>query len=189
MAPREEQTQQRRRYRLRHVFVGDERRSVERRNEGDADAAFALLERELASVDAPLLVGSSLGGYYATVLAERHGLKAVLINPAVRAESVIAVNERLLDDFTHTWTPASRAAAVKLDGVRASDVPVLLVTGEQEYPEFRPDQAAAHEALTNSEHRILPNLAHMFEPGTPEAVAIDREATAWLRRHFTDRAG
>jgi len=29
------------------------------------------------------LIGSSLGGYYATVLAERHGCTAVLLNPAV----------------------------------------------------------------------------------------------------------
>ncbi len=30
------------------------------------------------------LIGSSLGGYYATYLAEQHGVRAALINPAVR---------------------------------------------------------------------------------------------------------
>lgn len=32
----------------------------------------------------PTLVGSSLGGFYATYFAERLGLRAVLINPAIR---------------------------------------------------------------------------------------------------------
>lgn len=50
------------------------------------DAALALIEAQIARcATPPTLVGSSLGGYYATVLAERHGLRAVLVNPAVLA--------------------------------------------------------------------------------------------------------
>ena len=49
--------------------------------------AVALAEREVRSVaragERVTVIGSSLGGYYATHLAEKHGWRAVLLNPAV----------------------------------------------------------------------------------------------------------
>lgn len=49
--------------------------------------AIALAEREIGAHVKPgervTLIGSSLGGYFATHLAEKHGWRAVLLNPAV----------------------------------------------------------------------------------------------------------
>jgi len=48
--------------------------------------AIAQVEAGLTQYKGPVtLVGSSLGGFYATHLAEKHGWKAVLVNPAVHA--------------------------------------------------------------------------------------------------------
>jgi len=49
--------------------------------------AMILLESLICQSDGPItLVGSSLGGWYATWLAEKYDLEAVLINPAVVSE-------------------------------------------------------------------------------------------------------
>jgi predicted esterase YcpF (UPF0227 family) len=51
-----------------------------------ANEAIALVEGLMAKSAEPVtLVGSSLGGHYATWLAEKHGCRAVLVNPAVVA--------------------------------------------------------------------------------------------------------
>ncbi|OHC67207.1 MAG: esterase [Rhodocyclales bacterium GWA2_65_20] len=55
------------------------------------DQAAWLIESLILTAREPVtLVGSSLGGYYATFFAERHGLKAVLVNPAVVAHIQLA---------------------------------------------------------------------------------------------------
>jgi uncharacterized protein len=50
----------------------------------------ALIEQEIAAQAQPgeqiTLIGSSLGGYFATHLAEKHGWRAALLNPAVVPE-------------------------------------------------------------------------------------------------------
>lgn len=58
----------------------------------DAMAEVETLIADLAARDGikPVLIGSSLGGYYATWLAERHGLHAAMLNPATHPERDLA---------------------------------------------------------------------------------------------------
>jgi uncharacterized protein len=49
-----------------------------------AAAEVALAAAQLEPTERLVLIGSSLGGYYATWLAEKLGCRAVLLNPAIR---------------------------------------------------------------------------------------------------------
>ena len=52
--------------------------------------AVAQVEARLQNMTAPVtVIGSSLGGFYATYLAEKHGWKAVLVNPAVHVHALL----------------------------------------------------------------------------------------------------
>lgn len=92
-----------------------------------ARAAIALIEARIAqarSTNLPTtLVGSSLGGYYATWLAECHGLKAVVVNPAVIAplslENYLGRQSNLYTGETFDFT------AEHIAELRAIDVPAI----------------------------------------------------------------
>lgn len=49
-------------------------------------SAEAAVQSALAKKSQVGLIGSSMGGFYATVLAERFGLRAVIINPSVQPQ-------------------------------------------------------------------------------------------------------
>lgn len=90
-------------------------------------AAIALADDIIAKVGiggtALTVIGSSLGGFYATWLAERHGLKAVLINPAVVAAIEL---ERYLGP--QTWLYSGEPfefTRQHIDELRALEVPRL----------------------------------------------------------------
>ena len=85
--------------------------------------AIAELER-IVKASAPrdvALIGSSLGGYYATWLAETHGVRAVLANPAVRPYELL---KDALGSQTNLYTGARYEFTQQhLAELRALEVP------------------------------------------------------------------
>ena len=94
------------------------------RLQGEPAEIVATIARAVdASPDEPALIGSSLGGFYATHVAERYGLRTVLLNPAVRPYD-------LLHDFLgiqrNLYTGEEIVVApCHLDELRALDVATL----------------------------------------------------------------
>lgn len=85
--------------------------------------AIRLAENLVAANPIQAVVGSSLGGFYATWLAEKRGLRAVLINPAVVAHIEL---ERYLgpQQWLYTGEPFEFTLA-HIDQLRSLEVPAL----------------------------------------------------------------
>ena len=78
-------------------LVGERMRALGREDEYFVPAlphrpaeAMALLRDIVERHPGAVLIGSSLGGFYATWLAEHYALRAVLVNPAVRPYEVLS---------------------------------------------------------------------------------------------------
>lgn len=128
--------------------------------------AIALLQDVIAVAPGEVkLVGSSLGGYYATWLAERFGVKAVLVNPCV------ACDDKLADQVgveQHNWHTGARYTFTQdhLDELRALRVPrlshperyLLLVETGDEVLDYR----EAVDYYQGTRQIVLPGGDHGF---------------------------
>ncbi|MDO8959404.1 MAG: YqiA/YcfP family alpha/beta fold hydrolase [Rhodocyclaceae bacterium] len=131
-------------------------------------AAIALADALIAKVGAGgtalTLAGSSLGGYYATHLAEKHGLKAVLINPAVVAalelERYLGPQTWLYSGETFDFTRRHIAELAALEVSRLADPRHywLLAEAGDETLDYR--HAVARYA--GARQTILPGGDHSF---------------------------
>ncbi len=71
--------------------------------------AIDLIEEILGSKNIDCLIGSSLGGYYATVLAEKYRMKAILLNPSTQPWETLAAytgwQKRFCDEEVFEFKP------------------------------------------------------------------------------------
>jgi predicted esterase YcpF (UPF0227 family) len=129
-------------------------------------AAIALLEREIAPVPSTevTLVGSSLGGFYSTFLAERHGTRAVLVNPAITPHIGLSA---YLGPQTNLYTGESYVLTRQhLDELQALEVPTLtrlkryylMVTTGDEVLDYR----GAVARYAGARQLVVPGSDHGF---------------------------
>lgn len=101
--------------------------------------AMALLRGLLEGLDpkSVTLVGSSLGGYYATWLVEHLGARAVLVNPAVRPYELLAPyvgsQKNLYTGESYEFTAAhiEELRALEVDRITPDRYLLLAATGDE----------------------------------------------------------
>jgi uncharacterized protein len=103
---------------------------------GPAQAA-SLLDTLAGRHPGAAFVGSSLGGYYATWLAEKHGSRAALLNPAVRPYELLSahlgVQQNLYSGERYEFTArhVEELRALEVPAVTARRYLLIVATGDE----------------------------------------------------------
>jgi uncharacterized protein len=128
-------------------------------------SAIALAESIIGSSRTPVtLIGSSLGGYYATWLAEKYALKAVLVNPAVPEHLDASrflgpqVNLYSGEPFEFTAADVDQLRAIRVDALRDPTRYWLLAETDDEVLDYR----HAVDKYRGAQHTVLPGGDHSF---------------------------
>lgn len=175
----------------------------------EAPAAVAAVRTEFGIADGPIgVAGGSLGGGVALEVIAARVLPvstAALVNPLVRLSGAVSVAERIYD-FRYGWTDASRAVADRFDFLRGAteiapaEPALLVVSGEDDHPEFRADAEALERELASRYrdrsrvrlHRV-PGMPHNLAelpgvepaPRNVHAAAVDAAFISWFTEHLT----
>jgi len=121
--------------------------------------AMAQLQALIAPHDASTvtLVGSSLGGYYATHLAENFGVRVVLVNPAVRPYELLAPllgpqkNLYTGEEYQFTAGHVAELRALEVDHITAERYLLITATGDEvlDYREGVARYAGCEQIIVN----------------------------------------
>lgn len=116
------------------------------------------------SADTVTLVGSSLGGFYATWLVERHGCRAVLVNPAVEPhlglEAFLGPQRNLYtgEAYELTREHLAQLGAFHVEAPTRPGRMFLMVTTGDEVLDYR----VAVRKYAGSRHLVIPGSDHGF---------------------------
>ena len=130
--------------------------------------AMSLIERLIESHPILALVGSSLGGYYATWAAEHYDLRAVLVNPAVVAhialEKYIGQQRWLYsgEDFEFTPEHVEELRGLEVPRLTHPEKLWLLLEEGDESLDFR----LAVDRYSGARQTVLPGGNHSFSQWT-----------------------
>lgn len=125
--------------------------------------AISMIEGLLKSEKIDLLIGSSLGGFYATYLAEKYKKKAVLLNPSTQPWKTLAPyvgwQERFCDEEVFEFKAVYLEALKTLKVAPANGTYLVLLQSEDEVLDYTKAQS-----LYNT-HKVIVEYGgnHRFE--------------------------